>query len=167
MRLTLRFFVLWLLVLAVPLKAMAGVAMVGCGPGHHVGNTLQIVSVAVDVAGGGVAHHGAGHGQASDLIQVSQGADSPGMNADKGDAPDTRLSGKAPHEEGKPSSQFGKLGAGKCGNCAPCCAAAAPASESTVNVGRIASDDRWLDVSDSYVGVVSEVPHQPPRSILG
>jgi hypothetical protein len=167
MRLKLRFAVLWLLVVALPFKALAGVAMVGCGPGHHSGKALQVVASAAEVAGFEAGHHGAGHGQASDLIQVSQDADSPGMTADKGDAPDTSLSGKATHEEGKPSSQFGKMGAGKCGNCAPCCAAAVPASESTVNVGRIASDDGWLDVSDSYVGVVSEVPHQPPRSILG
>lgn len=167
MRVKLRLILLWVLVLALPFKAMAGVAMFGCGPGHHPLQALHVAASTTSVANLEMDHHGADQGQSPGALEVSSEPASPATTADAGDASDNRLSGKTVQGDGTSSSQPGKTSAGKCGSCAPCCVVAAPACECAVYVGRTASDDGWLDFSDPYVGVVIEVPHQPPRSILG
>lgn len=158
MRLKLRFALLCLLIVALPFKAMAGVVMLGCGPGHHSFKLSHAVAASEAGAAQAVHHHedGGGHSHATGPSLHEAGASGASGASDGAQSGDK-----------SPSPHQGKMSTGKCGSCAPCCVAAAPTSDPAVAIGHIASGDAWLSFSDSYSGVVGEVPHEPPRSILG
>jgi hypothetical protein len=69
--------------------------------------------------------------------------------------------------DGVSESHQNTASAGKCSSCTLCCMAAAPAPELQAHIAHRAADDGWVDVPDRYVGVIGDVPHGPPRLILG
>lgn len=153
----LRLSLICLLLLALPFKALAGLAMVGCGPAHHAQMArAAVVNVIVDTEAGGAHSMPAGHADAHSGHSPGAAADAP---ADGGDT--------AAADPSTPAADHGaQVAKVKCSNCAPCCAPAAPAPDS----------DRWSAAEPSsraaavsanhYSGVVTDVPHEPPRLIL-
>lgn len=164
----LRRFLICLLICAVPWKAVAGVIMLGCGPGHVSGNASQIVAMMEGRAVSHAGHHGVNQEHySSNPIVHTQSSVSPATTASFAADDDPGLSLKDSTDEFFGKTSHGKAAAGKCGSCAPCCAASAPASELLVRVSCAVSHERWRASDDSLSGVIGDVPHQPPRSFLG
>lgn len=158
-----RFLLICLLSLALPFKALAGAAMVGCGPAHHAAVTgaaapnATLAAQAADGLGARDAH--AAHGGAAG----AQGQHAGGLVADV----DVALDGAAKPDSAKPAIDHGaKASTVKCSSCAACCAAAAPAPD--FHRWTAAGPDHRESPfrADRYSGVVTDVPHAPPRLIL-
>ncbi len=156
MRRVVRAFLVWVMVIALPVQGMAASAMLFCGPGH--GRTGQEpASHAPAVA----SHHTAGHGH--DLAATDHGAHAPAVHA-------------APHSgASEPSAASSSDGAdglfphhGKfsCSSCAACCSALAlPASFSLPETPGPAHPLR----TSAEAPVASHQPDRldrPPRTVL-
>lgn len=139
----LRLVLTCLLAVVIPLKGMAGVGMVGCGPSHH-GPSAAVMQAAHAVA-----------------PEVLGGMDVRGGQAMHGGQ---ELAGAQNHGDAKkPTVDPGKLMKVKCSSCAPCCAAAAPASEVARFVDLMSGEDGPTFFAYRYRGVFSDVPLHPPR----
>ncbi len=146
MRSLARLLLIWSLAVVVPLKGLAAVTMIGCGPGHH-----PTVSPSVAPASGGhVASHGAPDEAGANGVDHAVADDA---DPEEGDSP-TGSAGL---------SQPLKL---KCGNCAPCCSAAAPASEFLAPARAELASAALAFVEVRYPGIVPNVPHGPPRLVF-
>lgn len=152
MRGVLRLFLIWFMAMVIPLKGVAAVTTIGCGPGHH-GATA---AAKPGSSSRSVAHHGADRA-------VKQGHDGGSLGASLADPP----SGDAPKQSAiDQSKSFSKVIKLKCSGCAPCCAAAAPAFE-PARVPQAHLGSCGLSFEDTrFVGVDVDVPHRPPRLIL-
>lgn len=139
-----RLALIWLMVALLPFKAVAGITMVGCGPQHGAAHA-QVVEQQIHVA----QHHGdENHDHAAEHSHAMHQASAEAEAAAGADRADV-------HHDGAVKV--------KCGTCAPCCAAAAPGFTahtlpSAAPNGAVASR-----VFDTLAGVVSDVPHRPPR----
>lgn len=132
---TVRVLLIWLVVAALPFKAVAAVAMIACGPGHQA-----ITAHAAQADPTAHAAHGAHHGH--------HAADSDSAG-DRG----------APASDG--TAHGAKL---KCSSCAPCCGATAPASDGVRLPVRPPATGLAATERPPRAGVVEDVPHRPPRS---
>lgn len=146
MRSLARLLLIWSLAVVVPLKGLAAVTMIGCGPGHHA----AVQPSAAHASG----EHAASH----------EAAGEPGANSAVVDMADAA----APEDD---DTRVGGLGLlqplkMKCGNCAPCCGAAAPASEFLAPARAELAADAVAFVVVRYPGIVPDVPHGPPRLIF-
>ncbi len=136
-----------LLVIALPLKAVAAVTMVGCGPVHHAaGKSVKVQAAAVAHDHGSHASGSEHHGSSGDHAAESGGK--PDGAADSG------------------KHHGAKMANAKCSSCAPCCAAAAPAPELHRFAGIEPAADELPFAATSYRGVIDDVPHKPPRPFL-
>jgi hypothetical protein len=141
-----RLLLIWLIATAVPLKGLAAVAMIGCGPSHHDGTRSSLILTADHSTHGAlpsteqtaVAKH-----VAADVVQASDADD------DASPAPATDVGPKL-----------------KCSGCAPCCAAAAPAPGFSKLAHAEPRSHPPAARDDPFSGVATEVPHRPPRLIL-
>lgn len=136
-----RVLFIWLLAAAVPLKAIAMGSAIGCGPAHHGALAMERADFAPRV--GQHTHEDGGSREAHHhhALAGSGGADD--------------------HERaGSPSGQA-KV---KCGTCAPCCTAAAPAIEGLASMIAPLPADGIPFASRYYADVQADVPHRPPRA---
>ncbi|MCW5631950.1 MAG: hypothetical protein KIT17_01305 [Rubrivivax sp.] len=130
----------------------------GCGPGHH-GVEASAASPGLPQT---VAHHAA-----DPAVAASQDGSSQVVVIADPPSADVQTQGGAP----KPSTDdlsksLGKAGKLKCNACAPCCAAAAPAFD-PAPAPRAELGSCIAALEDAcFVGVILDVPHQPPRLIL-
>lgn len=162
-RRTLRLLLICLLSLALPFKALAGVAMIGCGPAHHASMTraaapnATVATRAASAPEGRDAH--AAHGDAAGVqVWVAHGSVGDGDGA---------LDVAAGPDSAKPAADHGsKVSTVKCSSCAPCCAAAAPAPDHHRWPAAGPDHRESAFCADRYSGVVTDVPHEPPRQIL-
>lgn len=151
MRGVVRLFLIWFMAAVIPLKGVAAVTTLGCGPGHHGATT----AISIDPSRP-VAHHSVDQAMENTHGGSSQGASMADPRSD--DAPKQSAV--------DPSKSFGKATKLKCSGCAPCCAAAAPAFE-PARVPRAEIGSCSLSFEDTrFVGVVVDVPHRPPRLML-
>ena len=134
----LRFALMWLLLLALPLQGIAAATMLHCGPGHH-GMLAADAPVAHPSAGDSSSHHGgAGHGHAT--MQASGSADHPPSAAD--------LSRQ---------SKF------KCSACASCCLGVALPAAVITFATFAPADAPAFQVRIEPVGFFTDGPDRPPR----
>lgn len=136
-----RLILLWLIV-AIPLKGLAAVTMLGCGPaGHH-----------------------SPRGSA-EVVQHETILDS------HEDKRDVRVDPVKPGNEGDESavnwspdhSQQLKM---KCSSCAPCCSVAAPAPEQA-SISQAESVSTTVAFQAiRFPAIFADVPHRPPRLTL-
>jgi hypothetical protein len=141
---TARLLLTCLLAIALPLKALAAVTLVGCGPVHHGPHG------AVQPPAAAAAHD---HGSAASSDHHAGSAGAPATDA--ADEPDTT------EQAGKHHGT--KMANAKCSSCAPCCAAVAPAPEAQRWRGIEPARDGLPAATVRYRGVVGDVPHKPPR----
>ena len=151
-RSVLRYLLTCFLLAALPIKGIAAVTMVGCGPEHHpMGGVVDKVGKLTKSGshdhdrGSGVAHH---HSVAS-----SEGSGT-GISNPAADNPSP--AGQTPHA----NTLF------KCSSCAPCCAGAALTSDTLLHVASpVSSADFPVPFS-----ILRSVPigrlDRPPRFIL-
>lgn len=137
-----RVLLIWLLAVSVPLKAIAMGSALGCGPGHHGDPAAQ----AAEAARTAVAHDLSDHG-------IAAGGDESQVAAELGDVLD--------HEHGGSPASHAKV---KCGTCAPCCTAAAPAVGPMAALLDLQPVDGIPFAAGYYAGVQVDVPHRPPRT---
>lgn len=146
----LRLVVLSVVALAMPLKALAAAGLFACSPDAHAVATstaaIDGVATADHDAGTHVQHDpsaaaGHGHGDHAGHVQASRAVDPPvgSLVTHDGHAPDT------------------------CGTCAPCCAAAAPATDPP-RLSATPPDTRVPSRGAGYASDVAiDVPLRPPR----
>lgn len=161
-----RLFVICLLVAAVPLKGIAGLSMIGCGPGHHATKMETRHAEQASVA----AFNPSGH-----ELHVAHGAGAPVSATPAGSAatPGNGVAFAANGTDGTSAPDLpGQAGdakaakAAKCSSCAPCCAAAAPGGEPPRMAEPAPADSRpFARVSDVPSGA-AEAPLRPPRLSL-
>src|SRR5688500_18506978 len=135
-----RLALIWLMVAVLPFKAVAGVTMVGCGPQHEAAHAIVVEQPRVTHHGHGAHHDHAARHAPADLKSTAVSVDATAAEAG-----------------------VAKV---KCGSCAPCCAAAAPAFAAHALPNAAATGTVTSLVADSFAGVVTDVPHRPPRPIL-
>jgi hypothetical protein len=153
-----RLFLIWLLAAVVPLKGVAAVTTLGCGPGHHGAKASAVSTDSAQPVG----HHDGDRDMVSGRGDSSQEV----VEAEKR-PPDVPTQDDAPKQSAVDASKsFGKAAKLKCSGCAPCCAAAAPAFE-PARVPRAELGSCSMSFEDTrFVGVVVDIPHRPPRLIL-
>lgn len=143
-----RLLLICIMAAAIPLKGVAALTMIGCGPGHQR-----------QVAASAPAHHGeSASTKASHVGAAETEATAGSLNASEpvNSADDTsRAASEA-------SASALKM---KCSSCSPCCAAAAPAPDQQTSSPDLQAS-RFSFNDTGYVGVVTDVPHRPPRTLL-
>lgn len=142
-----RMLLIWLLIASMPLKALAGIGMASCGPGHH-----QLASsMPLDLGQAHVNLAGPLDAPAVQLHDLSHGSHG-GASASAGTTDAINAVDDVATEL-------------KCSGCSPCCAAAAPPPIAGALHGYCAPDEA-LDARSvsSRDGVVPAVPHKPPRA---
>jgi hypothetical protein len=133
-----RLVLIWLIAITVPLKGQAAASMIGCGPVHQAAAGMAAE----------MAEHVHGEVQAEALQSPFQSAE-----PDAGNGP-------APADFSKAVGHLLKM---KCGNCSPCCAAAAPAVDPSTTLPVQPESTGVPFVDAGYSGVITDVPHRPPR----
>lgn len=133
-----RLILIWLIAITVPLKGLAAVSMVGCGPVHEAA-----AGVAAGMAGH--VHHNV----------HADGAEPVAESAEPG-------AGIEPAQVDM-SKAVGHLLKMKCSSCSPCCGAAAPAADPATTLPMQPESPGVPFVDAPYAGVVTDVPHRPPR----
>lgn len=141
-----RLLLIWSLALVVPLKGLAAVTMIGCGPDHHAALSPSSAQASDEHA----ASHEVAGGERANTAILDMADDAA---SEDGDTP----------VGGAGLSQPLKM---KCGNCAPCCGAAAPASEILPPTRGDLAADAVAFVAVHSSGIVLGVPHGPPRLIF-
>ncbi len=140
-----RLLLIWFIAAAVPLKGLAAVTMVGCGPGHHS------PSASVEAVP---------HETHADSLEVREnvwtGEPGSAVEAVKED-PQT-----ASELSTGQSSQL-KI---KCSSCAPCCSVAAPALERAGISTTASASTAVVFLEIRFPAVFADVPHRPPRLTL-
>jgi hypothetical protein len=143
-----RLLLICIIAAAIPLKGLAAVTMLGCGPGHSRQAAASMQAHHSGSASLKSSHHGvADTSVASAALDAGEAAD---------------IADGASPESSKDSAAAVKM---KCGGCSPCCAAAAPAPEQQTGPPDLQAS-RFTFSSAGYVGVVTDVPHRPPRTFL-
>jgi hypothetical protein len=137
----LRVLLICLLAVSVPLKAIAMGSAMGCGPGHHDALAAQSAEI-----GPGVTHDTHEDDASLGVHHVHASADSDGTDD---------------HEHASSASGQAKV---KCGTCAPCCTAAAPAVECLALALDPLPADGIPFASRYYAGAQVDVPHRPPKA---
>ena len=144
----LRFMLMWLLALAIPVQGFAAASMLGCGTGHHG-------------AAGGHSHALGMHQHAIDTPQHSYGVEGDemahaihhqhavGIQGDTHKAHAGTTSSKAP-----------------CSACASCCTSAALPATPVVFEAMHAPDAFVLLAPHRVASFISGGPERPPRSVL-
>jgi hypothetical protein len=149
MRSLVKFLLVWLVVLAIPLQGMAATTMLLCGPAHH--RAQQGVSPAAMHGSHGPAHEST---QAIDGTTTHVGHGVSGATEDP--APEWAADSAVPMD----AAQF------TCSACASCCSPAAiPQSVAAL----AASDNLFAPVAAPGPGrfsVVIDAPDRPPRAFL-
>ncbi len=147
MRTTIRFFLLWVMMLAIPFQGIAKSAMLHCGPNHS--DQAQLYAAVDPVPHGHADQTGAHEDENSNAAGlISAAAD--------GDA-----------DPGSRSADFTKLGKFKCSACVSCCSAVAILhSIPAISIVEIISDRGSSPVVDRP-GFVTDGPERPPRISLG
>lgn len=147
MRTTLRFFLLWVMMLAIPIQGIAASAMLHCGPNHAEQAAFY---TAVD-------HGQHGHAGQSGAHEDKDGTAAGLSSAASGDDADSDSR----------STDVTKLGKFKCSACASCCSAVAILhSVAAISVVEIVFDRDASPVADRP-GFVTDGPERPPRIALG
>lgn len=143
-----KLLLVWIMAVALPLKGLAAVTMAGCGPGHSGPATTSTQAQHSESASPKSSHHGTIETSvapaAPDVVDSTANADDASPDASKGSAAAVKM---------------------KCSGCSPCCAAAAPAPEQQTGPPDLQAS-RFTFSSAGYVGVVTDVPHRPPRTVL-
>jgi len=144
-----RFLLICIMAAAIPLKGVAAVTMIGCGPGHQR-----------QAAASMQAHHSASVSQKVSDHRTAESSVTPAaLDADES----TGIADGALADSSKEGSAAAvKM---KCSSCSPCCAAAAPAPDEQTGSPDLQAS-RFSFSSAGYVGVVTDVPHRPPRTLL-
>jgi hypothetical protein len=143
-----RLLLICIMAVAIPLKGLAAVTMIGCGPGHQRQVAANTPTHHSESASTKASHHGAAEARATsgslDASEVVNIADQTSPAAAEGSASALKM---------------------KCSSCSPCCAAAAPAPEQQARSPDLQAT-RFSFSDTGYVGVVTDVPHRPPRTFL-
>lgn len=146
MRTTIRFFLLWVMMLAIPIQGIAASAMLHCGPNHA--EQAPFYTAVVDHVQHGHAGQSGAH---EDITAAGSFSAASGDDADS----DSR------------STDVTKLGKFKCSACASCCSAVAILhSVAAISVVEIVFDRDASPVADRP-GFVTDGPERPPRIALG
>ena len=148
MRSSLRFLIVWLLALALPMQAFASATMLHCGPSHE---RMQ------------APHTGAGMQAAHDH--------GPGASPRHHDDEATSVAGS--HEQALPAgdgaAQPGKradLGKYKCSACASCCSMGALLSPVLAVPAASVAPTEFFALVPSVDAFAADGPDRPPRIIL-
>lgn len=136
-----RVLLIWLMVAAVPLKAIAMGSAIGCGPTQHGSAAMEPTDLSPRMAPSMYEHGGS-----REPHRLHAGADS--LGADD-------------HER---AGSLGGQANVKCGTCAPCCSAAGPAVEGPVSTAALLRGEGIPFASGYYAHVQPDVPHRPPRA---
>ena len=140
-----RCFVMWLLVLALPVQGFAAATMLLCGAGHH--GTVQATE-------GGHDHAGHMHMGAQDVSAVSESV-----------AHEHAAGASPPHEDSAFSPFTAKHAKvmGKCSACAACCTVAFLPTNAIAFASP--APGRVLPVVEptTHVGFFTDGPDRPPR----
>jgi hypothetical protein len=143
-----RLLLICIIAAAIPLKGLAAVTMISCGPGHQRQVAASAPAHHGESASTKASHHGAAETRATagslDASQLVDNEDETSPAAAKGSASALKM---------------------KCSSCSPCCAAAAPAPEQQTHSPDLQAS-RFTFNDTGYVGVVTDVPHRPPRTVL-
>ena len=139
-----RCFVMWLLVLALPVQGFAASTMLHCGAGHH--GTVQATE-------GGHDHAGHMHMGAQDVSAVSDSNAHDHAAEASPSHEDSAFSHTAKHANVK----------GKCSACAACCTVAF--LPTNVIVFTAPAPSRALPVIEltTHAGFIADGPERPPR----
>lgn len=137
-----RLILIWLIVAAIPLKGLAAMTMLGCGPaGHHSPRgSAEVVQ----------------HQTNGDILEVRKGVRAD--HAKAGNEGDESAANWSPDH----SKQL-KV---KCSSCAPCCSVAAPAPEQAriSQAESVSTAVAFLEIR--FPAIFADVPHRPPRLTL-
>jgi hypothetical protein len=142
-----RLLLICIIAAAIPLKGLAAVTMISCGPGHQRQVAASTPAHHGEAPSTMASHHGAAETATPGSLEASESVD----NEDETSA-----------AASKGSASALKM---KCSSCSPCCAAAAPAPEQQTH-SPDPQASRFSFNDTGYVGVVTDVPHRPPRTVL-
>lgn len=160
----LRLTLVWLIVLALPMKSAMAVIPVACneaGHGTHTAPSNGGAHTAVEqVAVGPLPAHGSHESRADGPGATSAATE----HAQAHDGPVAAL-----HASGAGDTGSGTVGALalKCSVCAPCCAAAAPGSEAAAPAEPDAVAHGGHEIEAWSTEVASDLPDRPPRQHFG
>ncbi|MBN8488798.1 MAG: hypothetical protein J0M20_13890 [Burkholderiales bacterium] len=141
MRVTLRWLLISLLVLTLPLKGLAAAGYMVCGPKHSGSSVAQHQHA----AGTPADHH---HAELSDSLAAAQAV------MDEAQAEATAVVKAA-----MPADM-------KCTQCAPCCGAVAPHAEAFVLATEVNANTVLAQVRSLDLGGGTDRLERPPRSFL-
>jgi hypothetical protein len=144
-----RLLLICIIAAAIPLKGLAAVMMIGCGPGHQR-----------QVAASTPAHHGESASTKASHVDAAESQATAG-SLDASELVDSADDTSRAASEASSASAL-KM---KCSSCSPCCAAAAPAPDQQTSSPDLQAS-RFSFNDTGYVGVVTDVPHRPPRTFL-
>jgi len=149
----LKTFLLWILIVALPLQAAAAVAKASCGPRHHSVSSVASMGAdehwhAHDDVGSAPHHHGA-----TDINAIT---DQPGV-ADVTDTAD---------DASAQASNAGQIKTSYCSACAACCAGAVapPSGEVKVTLPNT-SVAAVIPPAVSFTEIVPSGLERPPRQL--
>jgi hypothetical protein len=145
---SIRRFLLWLLMFAVPLQGMAASTMLLCGPSHHRQQAAAQVDVEVEAE---AAHdHGLHHGASAIDLQDHD-------HADAGDA-HTASGAHTPGSAGISKS--------KCSVCASCCSGVAIVATPLTTAVAEQPEPYTVFLATDFEPVFIDGPKKPPRFLL-
>ena len=144
-----RCFVMWLLVLALPVQGFAASTMLLCGAGHHG---------AAQVAKGG-------HDHASHMRMLTQPTSVESASLAQHDQPAQATVADQESPVSPPAAKHAKV-SGKCSACAACCTVAY--LPTTVVPFTVPSPGHALPVLEpiTHGGFIADGPERPPRLLL-
>ena len=155
---TLRTFLIWLLMLAIPAQGVAAATMLYCGPVHqpagaaamqHAGHAIATVAAAVVHSASPDTHTHQGHDMSGHVDHAVQDADASGATAQAAVAGVPDLSQNV-----------------KCSVCATCCSPAGMTS-SVMPIPSLPASSAPLLLAPALVfDFITDGPQRPPRSFL-
>ena len=148
MRVSLRFLIVWLMAVALPLQALASVTMLHCGPSHE---RMQVAEARIVPDSLSPHAHGPG------LAAASHGHHGAAVSAE----PAASLSDAA----GQPE-KLADPGKFKCSACAACCSTGALPSPALAVPSPAVSPTVFFALVPSVSAVAAAGPDRPPRIIL-
>lgn len=150
-----RLLIIGLLALALPIKAMAGLVLWGCGPGHHGASPHGLHAA----AGGPASHHGMVSGLSPRDAALTHDHVAKLMTSLTAAADDVVDAVGEPPQERTDRAD-------RCSACTPCSVTLAPAPDGTVSPDRVLRAVWNAPRHDVHVNPVADVPLEPPRPRL-
>jgi hypothetical protein len=141
-----RWIAVTLLFVGLPLKGLAAAGFMPCGQGHGDHGAATSHAAAASAAAGAVHGHDRGHDRAHGHPHQHAPSAEPGATS------------------GVEAAGDADPGHAKCTQCAPCCAAVAPATSFGVALPLWAASSPAATLVARWHGFVAAVPKPPPRA---